>query len=366
MTRKPRMYPYDAVYDHLDRSVLVEMFEAVFGPDLVDVEDLTRTELIDALCDFAVDREDDAEEMGENYPLRRPYRVSGMSSLRKARRTDGRRVYWCWMSESERAATALVRDISEVSWGVPPEVQAGDVIVTAVDCDPSLVICVEVVVDKDEENFYMEHRWIINQPVPVSRLESDIDASLPTDTTVLPDETGDAILTQLNQMLDHPMPVFCVGGDCVPDGRRKTGSGVHVLRILQDGLPECAACGDAGDVLELHYFRPRHFDLQLEIQDHLDDTAQLCSRCHRLCHSPGLELLRRFTHQSALECPECGEPRPRRYVWGMPSDPDGADADDVVIGGCLPPIGERPQYQCRACDTDFNVVRTQDVSWPTA
>ncbi|GAA1491473.1 hypothetical protein [Brachybacterium sacelli] len=48
----------------------------------------------------------------------------------------------------------------------------------------------------------------------------------------------------------------------------------------------------------------------------------------------------------------------------MPADPDIFESDDFVIGGCVLPGGPAPEYQCRACETDFSVVRTMDMSEP--
>lgn len=364
MTSPDRTYPYDEFYDHLDRSALVEMYKVSMGEYTDDVDYLTRTELIDALISSTVEAEYHAEELGEDYPMRRPSQPQDLSILREIRRTDGHHVYWCWMEDWEAAVKSLVGDLSEVAWDLPAGVRAGDVIVTAVNSEPPLVNCMEQVSRVDGGTVFVEPRWTIDQPAPVHHLERRVGAKLPHATTVLKDETGDALLDQLVDMLERPEPTFVVAGDCVPDGRRKAGSAVHSLRILQDEALECAACGADDGNLELHYFRPRHFDLQLEVQDQLDDAAQLCSDCHRMCHSPSLKRLRDFVRPMPLKCPECGAGNPREHVWGMPADPDIFESGDFVIGGCVLPGGPAPEYQCRACETDFSVVRTMDMSEP--
>lgn len=361
MTGLGRKYPYDGFYDHLDRSALVAILEDTYGQDPEDVRALTRTELIDWIIDISVEAESDAEEMGEDYPLRRPSQPNDLSGLRQIRPQDGNHVYWCWMADWEAAAESLIGDLMSISWGLPASIQPGDVIVTAVASEPPLVVCVELVEHVENGTVFVEPRWTIDQPVPVVRVERKLGALLPMTTTVLADESGEILLDLVADLLEHPDPTFMVAGDCVPDGRRKAGSAVHALRILQDQALECAACGAQDDHLQLHYFRPRHVDLQLEIQDHLDDTSQLCSACHRLCHSPTLKQLRGIVLPTPLECPECGGRNPRQYIWGMPGDPGALNSDDVVIGGCALPSGPRPEYQCRACDTDFSVVRTRDA-----
>lgn len=362
MTSPDRTYPYDEFYDQLDRSALVEMYKVAMGERADDVDVLTRTELIDALVGRTVEAEYHAEELGEDYPLRRPSPPQGLSILREIRRTDGHHVYWCWMKDWEAAVESLVGDLSEVAWDLPAGVRAGDVIVTAVDSEPALVTCIEQVSRVNGGTVFVEPRSTIDQPALVYDLERRVGANLPHATTVLEDETGDALMEQLVDMLEHPEPTFVVAGDCVPDGRREQGSAVHGLRILQDDEVTCAVCGAGGVGFELHYFRPRHFDLQLEIQDQLDDCAQLCTSCHRLCHSPSLKRLRAYVSPTSLKCPECREGDPRRYVWDVPFGADVLHTDEVVIGDRVLPGGPTPEYQCRACATDFNVVRTEELA----
>lgn len=359
MTSPHRTYPYDVYYDHLDRSALLEILTTSAGYDPEDLAERTRTELIDAIIDSTVETEYHAEELGDSYPLRRPSEPQALSVLREIHRAGGNHVYWCWMDDWEAAVESLNGDLDEVSWGLPPGVRAGDVIVTAVNSEPSLVVCVEQVSRVESGTVFVEPRWTVDQAVPVHQVEAAIGAKLPHTTMVLVDETGDALLDQVVELLENPQPMFVVAGDCIPDDRRKAGSAVHSLRILQDKMVACAACGADGGTFELHYFRPRHFDLQLEIQDHLDDAAQLCTNCHRLCHSPSLKRLREFVRPTPLTCPECGVGNPREYIWGMPVDLDVAESDDVILGGCVLPGGPAPEYQCRACETDFSVVRAE-------
>lgn len=351
-----RTYPFDAYYDHLDRSALVEILETAAGYDPDDLKEMTRTELIDAIISSTVEAEYHAEELGEDYPLRRPSPPQDLSFLREIRRAEGHHVYWCWMSDWEAAVEALNSDLDEVSWGLPDGVRAGDVIVTAVNSEPRLVACVEQVSRVENGTVFVEPRWTLDQPVPVYQVEAGIEVKLPHATTVLANTTGDAVLDRIVSLLEHPQPVFVVAGDCTPDGRRKGGSAVHCLRILKDATTACAACGADDGSFELHYFRPRHFDLQLEIQDQLDDAAQLCTDCHRLCHAPSLKRLREFVRPTPLTCPECGVGNPREYIWGMPADPEAFESDAFILGGCVLPGGPAPAYQCSACETDFSVV----------
>lgn len=362
MTNPHRTYPYDVYYDHLDRAALAEILTTSTGYDADDINDMTRNELIDAIISSTVEAEYHAEELGENYPLRRPAPPQDLSLLREIRRAEGHHVYWCWMDDWEAAVESLNGELTEVSWGLPTGVRRGDVIVTAVHSEPSLVACVEQVSRVESGTVFVEPRWTIDQAVPVHQIEAGIGAKLPHATMVLADATGDAVLRHVIELLENPQPTFVVAGDCTPDGRRKAGSAVHSLRILQDTTLACAACGADDGTFQLHYFRPRHFDLQLEIQDHLDDVAQLCLDCHRLCHSPSLKQLRDFVRPTPLTCPECGVGNPREYIWGMPADPETFESEDFILGGCVLPGGPAPEYQCRVCETDFNIVRADDAA----
>lgn len=359
MSSPHRTYPYDAYYDHLDRSALVEILMTSARYDAEELGDMTRTELIDTIISSTVEAEYHAEELGEDYPLRRPSAPQDLSFLREIRRSEGHHVYWCWMDNWEAAVDALNGDLDEVAWGLPAGVRAGDVIVTTVNSEPPLVSCVEQVSRVENGTVFVEPRWTVDQAVPVNQVEMGIGARLPHATMVLADTTGDAVLDQVANLLEHPQPVFVVAGDCTPDGRRKAGSAVRSLRILQDAKAACAACGADEGSFELHYFRPRHFDLQLEIQDQLDDAAQLCKDCHRLCHAPSLNQLRAFVRPTPLTCPECGVGNPREYIWGMPADPEAFESDAFILGGCVPPGGPAPEFQCRACEADFSVVRAE-------
>ncbi|GAA1490483.1 hypothetical protein [Brachybacterium sacelli] len=245
MTSPDRTFPYDAFYDHFDRSALLAMLKSA-GLYLDDIDDLTRAELIDTIIDSNIEAEYDAEEMGDDYPLRRPTQPQDLSTLREITRGDGNHVYWCWMDDWEVAVEALVGDLTEVSWGLPAEVRAGDVVVTAVNSEPSLVACVEQVSRVDGGTVFVEPRWTIDQAVPVRRLERGVGALLPHATTVLADGTGDALLDLLGDMLEQPKPTFVVAGNCNTDGRKNMGSAVHALRILQDNEVTCAACGADG------------------------------------------------------------------------------------------------------------------------
>lgn len=361
MTSPHRVHPFHVHYDRLDRSALVDILEKC-GYDSEDFADLTRTELIETLIDSTIEAEYLAEELDERYPLRRPFEPQGLSILREIRRTDGHHVYWCWMDDWEAAVESLIGDLRDVNWGLPDGVRAGDVIVTAVNSIPALVVSVEEVSRVEGGTVFVEPRYRITEPVSVHHVEVPLDNKLPRTTTVLDDQTGDAVLDRIVDLLEHPRPVFVVAGECTPIGLGTPGSSVHALRLLQDGGTACAVCRAEVDNVELHYFRPRQFNIQLEIQDHLDDAAQLCPDCHGLCHAPSLQELRAHVRPKRLTCPECGAENPREYHWGIVrSEFATLESDEYVLVGVEKPDGLAPEYQCRACNTDFCIAVAEEV-----
>jgi len=362
MNRPDRRYWLDTTYDRLDRMKLVELVRDL-GYHLDD-DELTlesRADLIDLLVSTRVEAEYDAEEADDEYPLRRPVTLHPPEWL-----TDGAqpRLHLRWEDQWEDALDRLLDD--DASWDLPATIRDGDVILTVLGCEPPVLAALDHIGGSGDE-WQVDDRVLIAQPITWWSLWPDQTdrEELRGFTGRLNAATARRTLRALHAQAQHPKPAFITAGDCTHVG--VGSSAIEVLARLQavegatDGLrgPAVLACGTCGstDPLEVHFDRPLHEVVQLEIQDHLDDVAHLCSACHRLVHPHSVASQRMHLSQVATPpCPACGHKTARPIVWGMPSSDDFANHPDVIFGGCVIDDPIPAQWQCDHCGEQYVTV----------
>jgi hypothetical protein len=355
--RFERRYGFDAAFDLLDRAKLLDLISNLgYGRALGVDNSMTRAEMIDLLISTGVEAEYDAEEDTDEYPLRRVFPCALPGDPALLERRAGCRVHLNWVTDWRGAVDSLVADPEEFNWGLPSIIKPGDLIIFVLDCDPALVVCTEVVGSVERGIPTVQSQFTFTNPITWLEVNQRLSTRPPRKTRRLTDAVADELLVILRDLVQSPSPAFVTAGDCTWNGRSTSSPSVEVARLLQDHArdPErrCSACDAPRDpgMLQLHYFRPVYANIQLEIQDHIDDSAMLCDECHRLAHAQSLQVLRRALRPS---CPSCGARNPRSIQWGFLAEDRG---DDVIVGGCVVGPGIWPQWMCRDCETAFVVT----------
>lgn len=351
---KARLHGYDPVYDRLDRKALIEHYKKVFDVDEEDLQLESRSDLIDALLDYESEVYFETSEEPEDYPLRRPEEIWGLAS--SLSREDGQRLYWCWEEDHGPAVRALVTNVADYPWSLIEGIRENDLILTALNSTPPLIVSLEAATSVVNGKVFVERIATFSNPVALAEVENIIDASLPRESAKLDNGVADKVLSIMAELTSDPRPVFVEAGTCPPLDSAEATSSLAVTALLQEGPVDdivYAACARIEPpTLEPHFFRLRVEPLLLEIQDHVDDIALLCSDCHQIAHRPSLEKLRAFA--AAPSCPNCGTRNPKSIIWGMPAGPP--DDDKEVLGGCALPPGIRPEWSCRDSETNYVVV----------
>jgi hypothetical protein len=312
--------------------------------------------MIDLLISTRVEAEYDAEEDTAQYPLRRIFPREPPRNPAFLKRRVGCHVHLNWVTDWRMAIDSLVANTEQFDWDLPSTIKSGDLIITMLACDPALVVCIEIVESVKGAVTVIGPRLTLTNPITWLQVDDRLSTPLPRETMTLSNTVADELLAMLSDLVKSPRPVFVTAGDCTWKGRPTSSPSVEVARLLQDQTRnpelECSACCASLDpsMLELHYFRPVHVSIQLEIQDHVDDSAMLCSSCHVLVHGHTLQALQRALRPA---CPSCGGRNPRSIQSGLLADDPG---DDVVVGGCDVGPGIWPHWMCRDCETAFVVT----------
>lgn len=252
-------------------------------------------------------------------------------------------IFLCWEDRWWEGAAALVTD-EGFAWTLPEGLATGDVLITVLGSDPSLVVSVERV-DAVTGYDVAVSKHVLALPVP---WQSVVDG-LPTRPERASERLDDGVqaLATISQ-LSATGPDVTVPLTCQVD----SPSALTVAAVLYFGPDlDCAACSERvhpADAIA-HYEGARSAGT---LQEALDETSMLCPPCHRLLHRPSIGELRRRLRPA---CPNCGL---RDYVtpvvWGLPADPPDP-GEDIVYGGCTPPA-PAPQWHCRDCNVGVLVA----------
>ncbi|MFI8413843.1 hypothetical protein ACIGB6_15415 [Paeniglutamicibacter gangotriensis] len=358
-----RMYGYDPVYDRMDRKELLNHYDKIYPVNFPeDFALLSRGQIIDSILGAEVEAWHETFDEPEEYPLRRLEEKWGPATT--LTREKGQRLYWSWAGDSLEAAKSLVTDVETYPWTLVEGIREGDLILTVLDTVSPLVVAFEVAGSVTEEAVPVERLATFSNPISVTKIEEKLDISLPRSSEKLDAFTADKVLSTIAELIKDPQPIFITAGACSPSGieDEKEMQMIGAISLLQQGEVDslsCDACGRQNPSpqdpyqfrLIPHVFRPVMEDVLLDIQDHVDDTALLCTDCHTIAHQPTLKQLRDFT--AAPPCPGCGERNPKSFIWGMPAGPP---SDNHVVAGCDIPPGILPEWMCRDCDTRYGVV----------
>lgn len=347
-----RRHGFDPVYDRMDRATLIALCHDRAMPGLGSrPEHMTRRELIDALLE---NDSTGAEVTTDHYPLRRPYQWVPSDRLSQY---TGHRVLWRFVQPTLGTLRALDRSDTVPLPDDGHTLSAGDLVLTAVNTSPALLLRIDEVVEGEGETAVLEHLVTFSNPLPLSQLEARTGTRLPRATQVLAVPGSEQLLAAVSDALAAPAPIFLTARHCTtgtPKGSYRTLLTLALLQSDDPAEPMCQICERHNPSrLEAHLDRPAAEDLRLEIQDHLDDTVVVCSDCHALAHSPSVQQLRGFARPA---CPDCGAPNPMQIIWGEPAFPFD---EDVVLAGCVMPSGPTPRWQCRECEARYWVESVQ-------
>lgn len=349
----------DQLLGALDRQVLLELFKAYFpdcsGEDLARV---SRRELITRIqteSAYAVQR---PSCIIDEYPLHRPNLGAVKPGLLV--REPGQSVYWCRQAKPLESATALGQVNQNYLWNLPETMQAGDLILTALESTPALIATLEIAHSDEPGQLTFTTLATFTDPISVADIESMIGDKLPRRSQYLEDPRADMVLESIAELVEHPHPIFVTAGPCLPSAPSRANRVLGVAAILQRSEPgeplACEICErDISARPRIHLPQAHQDGLRWEIQDHVDEVVLLCGDCHQMAHQPTLQQLRNFAKPA---CPACGERNPRKVVWGMPAF--GPDDDEFVTAGCVMPFGPPAQWECRACKTRYLVAEFDD------
>ncbi|MHC6177965.1 hypothetical protein [Glutamicibacter sp. X7] len=341
-----RRHGFDPVYDRMDRATLIALCHDRAMPGLGSrPEHMTRRELIDAILDS---ESSPAPGPSDDYPLRRPHQwvpTARLSAL------TGQRVLWRFA----QATLGTLRALEHADTAALPDDRfprrAGDLVLTAVNTSPALLLSIDQVVQAKAETTALEHLATFSNPLSLTQLEARTGNRLPRATQFLAVPDSERLLAAVTDALATPAPIFLTAGDCAAGASKGNYRTLLTLALLQSGAqeePMCQVCERYNPSrLEAHLDRPGTEDLRLEIQDHIDDTVVLCSDCHAMAHNPTVQQLRGFARPA---CPDCGAPNPMQIIWGEPAI---AFDEDVVLAGCVMSSGPTPRWQCRECEARY-------------
>ena len=338
----------------MDRKELLEHFERVGGLLTLGTSwPPTRRALINAILEREEENRQHYLSKAEEYPLRRP--GEGWENSDEFTRRKDQRVFLSWEKDPFSAATALVTDSEEHIWNIPDGIRADDVILTVLGTKIPLVVRLEVVNDVEDRLLGTEKIALFSNPIALSHLEEHTGLSIAPRAQELASDDADKILAALIELTEAPRPIFLRAGDCTIDQTEGTGILLAVISLLQRDVYEdlhCGACDRPDpESLHPHIFRPNPERLELEIQDHVDDTTLLCHDCHVVLHRPTLQQFKGVV--ASPPCPHCGARNPRTILWGEPA---GIPDDDHVAYGCLMPFEPPPQWECRKCQKSFSAI----------
>lgn len=349
----------DQLLGALDRQVLLELFKACF-PDCSgeDIARMSRRELITRIQTERAYAGHRPSCIIDDYPLRRPNFGAVKPGLLV--REPGQSVYWCRQAKPLESAAALGQVDQNYLWNLPETMQAGDLILTALESTPALVASLEIASSEEPGKLTFTALATFTDPISVADIESMIGEKLPRRSRYLDDPLADKILDGIRELLQRPRPIFVTAGACSPSKPAKANRVLGVAAILQRSAPgqplACEICErDISVRPQIHLPQVHQDGLRWEIQDHVDELVLLCGDCHQMAHQPTLQQLRNYAKPA---CPACGERNPRKVIWGMPSF--GPDDDEFVTAGCMMPFGPPSQWECRACETQYLVAEFDD------
>jgi|GEM_PF-1435829 len=350
-------------YENLERLELLRILERR-GFLLDDIEEMARRELIDLCVDNDVEHISVPEEDSWDYPVRRPVRASLPSWFIDG--TGPVRVRWIndWSNGAvlDREPWAQGADSADLS----------EVVLEIVRVDPPVLVAVSRPAPpptrrprrgsgaprgehpRDDGRSRVLLPQIVLWDGVISRVAAD--RAVRGDDVWVGDDAS-ALRSAAAHAVAAPEAIFLDAGACSPGVR--VDELVALARVLQDAYggsrsagSQCDVCGRLCEVLGVHLDRPSHRPLRLELQDHVDDAALVCSDCHTLLHGTSVLSLRRALRPACPSCSDRIDVRP--LVLGMPAS-EPID-DDVILGGCDIGPGPVPQWRCLACEQDFAVV----------
>ncbi|WP_159614176.1 hypothetical protein [Glutamicibacter sp. JC586] len=338
----------------MDRKQLIDHYLRVF-PDAGQsaLESKTRSQLIEELLERRELEQRPASSEHETYPLRRPRKLTGSGEISQY---AGKPIFWSWEKNVRGTASSLAGAPDSYEMNFTQTLEQDSLILTAVNSSPPLILSLERVESATEGVVEVERLFTFASPISVLEVEQRLGAKLPRRSQYLGESVVGRVLSVIGELMVSPAPIFLEAGDCSARVTNSEEDAILAISILQasfDNELECESCGQA-DVsnIEAHLVRPSNEWIVLEIQDHVDDVMLVCPDCHEMIHE---SIVEQAKSSSKPSCPECGELNPRTYIWGMPAGMP--DEEEFVVAGCVLPSGPLPDWQCRACGTDYLVQK---------
>ena len=72
-----------------------------------------------------------------------------------------------------------------------------------------------------------------------------------------------------------------------------------------------------------------------------------------------------MTETQIRPCPRCGSTATAQVLYGYPTE-EMAELEqrgEIILGGCMPPVGEEPDFYCRGCGSALPWVAPDRDAW---
>jgi len=214
-----------------------------------------------------------------------------------------------WSERPLSACHEILTEELDLSWRVP-DVQVGDLVVTVVRTEPPLVAAVDRVVAIEPEHLVLDAAARPDGPLVWDELARAADLLGACEDTLLSPEAAQRLLAALSTALHDPDAVLVPALPCRPGAPSAQDLAVAVTAVLMgraSGAGRCDACDRVLNpaTIEVHHFDPpgEPTGSEVPLVERASRVGLLCQDCHRMCHEPSLEQMRRWMEPP---CPCCG------------------------------------------------------------
>ncbi|MCA1006529.1 hypothetical protein LCL87_12415 [Rhodococcus hoagii] len=227
----------------------------------------------------------------------------------------------------------------EEPWRLGDGIRTGDLVVTVLDTDPRLLLCVERVDAIEDDGIAVGERWTTSGFPPVDAVEQWAGVALPTCPGPLPHAVADVLLALIDEHPGLQLPA-------------PPGSAADAQLLLTLRSPECDGChgvlhlGDPISRRRVHLHAAPFFS---EPGARPDWSTVLCASCVEEMTAAGFTNYVDYRFSLHPPCPNCAAHTTAMMCMGFPPDPGPRGfAPWVSMGGCC--VGpDTPSWTCGTC-----------------
>lgn len=236
--------------------------------------------------------------------------------------------------------------IADLTWDIPADYAAGDLLVVTTDSPVPAIYTVEVFISDVDDAWSVdtdEYSGVFDGGLSIAAVEAHLGDVLPAAPATLGQEFGERVLRAIEEEATSRTPWRSLD-------ERGCREAEQVRQTSDEWTPfYCACCGrdfdDVGPAQahtliehdEIEFFGARHI--------------VVCGECHDILHEPvgpsAEELL--FRHRPL--CPRCSAERTFDVLHGMPAGPPGPA---TLLAGCVIVFPIVDEFHCSACEYEWS------------